>query len=55
MKTEDKNNVPKVKIVVLGNVNVGKSGYFERKCVSENKNANIYFVFVFQQHSQFAI
>ena len=26
MKTEDKSNVPRVRIAVLGNVNVGKSG-----------------------------
>lgn len=26
MKTDDKNTVPKVRIAVLGNVNVGKSG-----------------------------
>lgn len=26
MKTEEKNNVPKVRIAVIGNTNVGKSG-----------------------------
>ena len=26
MKTEEKTNVPRVRIAVLGNVNVGKSG-----------------------------
>lgn len=29
MKTEDKNNVPRVRIAVLGNINVGKSGEFK--------------------------
>lgn len=26
MKTDEKNNVPRVRIAVLGNINVGKSG-----------------------------
>lgn len=26
MKTDDKNNIPRVRIAVLGNMNVGKSG-----------------------------
>lgn len=28
MKTDDKNNVPRVRIAVLGNMNVGKSGNY---------------------------
>lgn len=28
MKTDDKNNIPRVRIAVLGNMNVGKSGMF---------------------------
>lgn len=42
MKTEDKCNVPKVRIVVLGNVNVGKSAltvrYLTRRFIGEYRS-----------------
>lgn len=46
MKTEDKNNVPKVRIVVLGNVNVGKSAltvrYLTKRFIGEYRsNTNL--------------
>lgn len=40
MKTDDKNNIPRVRIAVLGNMNVGKSGmfiYFSRFPIYVNK------------------
>lgn len=43
MKTEEKNsNVPKVRIAVLGQMNVGKSGrwiFIEKRNFNEEKNA----------------
>ncbi|XP_055711927.1 ras-related and estrogen-regulated growth inhibitor-like protein [Phlebotomus papatasi] len=42
MKTEDKNNVPRVRIAVLGNINVGKSAltvrYLTRRFIGEYRS-----------------
>lgn len=35
MKTEEKNSSPKVRIAVLGNMNVGKSGEFNHCVLTE--------------------
>lgn len=43
MKTEEKSNVPKVRIAVLGQMNVGKSG--ELKLKLEQKNYFFYLIY----------
>jgi len=40
MKTEEKNSVPRVRIAVLGNVNVGKSGNVHKNHAFRYKNTN---------------
>lgn len=41
MKTEEKNSSPKVRIAVLGNMNVGKSGELIHSCVEIFSHKNL--------------